>query len=209
MAGVIGGDGLSEFVTQGEGIIDHAGIGVIPHRRWRNHPRQGVDFPDFSTAGASPELHVAAIDALSDRLASGTQMIAGLDIGGATLAGAVSYRRRIGSVDIRKVDSIRPEVIRSILRNYELGEGMAISKGIELAGRRVALVDDCLMTGTAALASIRLLRRLGAICTEALFIFDLIGMGGREQLEAEGVEAHVLQSLPMNLSSVLRQAVPG
>jgi adenine phosphoribosyltransferase len=200
MVGVIGGDGFSEIVTQAEGTIDHAGLGHLPHRRWRNHPRPGVDFPDFSTAGVSPELHVATIEALAKHVAPDTQIIAGLDIGGAPLSGAVAFHRRIGGIDIRKVDSIRPEVIRSILHNYELGDGVAISKGIALAGSRVALIDDCLMSGSAALASIRLLRRLGAVCTEALFVFDLIGMGGREKLEAEGVNAKVLQSLPSQLT---------
>ncbi|MGL5114462.1 MAG: hypothetical protein ACRC7C_03970, partial [Beijerinckiaceae bacterium] len=125
MTGIILGDGFTEILTQGDGVVDHAGLGFIPHRRWRNHPRPGIDFPDFSTVSASPALNAAVIDALAERLDPATEVIIGLDIGGAPLAGAIAYRRRIGGTDIRKVDAMRSDVIRSILQNYELGEGVA------------------------------------------------------------------------------------
>jgi adenine phosphoribosyltransferase len=195
--GVLLGDGCSDVVLHARGVIDHAGVGPVPHRRWLNHPRRGVDYPDYSTGGATPEVHVAVIDALASRLAPETAAVAGLDIGGMPLAGAMGYRNRIGCIDVRKVDAMRSDVVRSIIHNYELGDGVAVSKGVAVTGRRVALVDDCLMTGSAAISAIRLLRRLGASCDQALFIFDLIGLEGRARLADEGVQAVALQSLPM------------
>jgi adenine phosphoribosyltransferase len=136
------------------------------------------------------------VDALALNLPDGTEAIVGVDIGGLGFAGALAWRGGLGLVDARKVGSIPVEVIRGIMANYELGDGIAISKSSRIAGRRVAVVDDCLMSGGTALATVRLLRRLGAVCTAALFVFELEGMGGRERLEQEGVRVHALGRLP-------------
>lgn len=166
----------------------------IPFRTWKNHPAVGVDFPDLSIA--TSEATRPIVDALALRVPAGIEVLAGLDIGGLGLAGALAYRNGLGFIDIRKVDSLRNEVMRSILANYELGEGIVISKGMRLAGRHVAIVDDCLISGGTALATARLIRRLGGLCDTALFVFDIEGMGGRERLAQGGITAEVLRTVP-------------
>jgi adenine phosphoribosyltransferase len=168
----------------------------IPYRRWKDHPVTGADFPDIAPAIAAGGTSQRIIDALARRLPGDVEVLAGIDIGGLGLAGALAYRNGLGFVDVRKVDSMRVDVIRSIMANYELGSGVVISKSNRLEGRSVAILDDVLMTGGTAAAAIQLVRRLGASCAAALFVFDLTGMGGRERLEREGVAVHVLQSLP-------------
>ncbi len=168
----------------------------IPFRSWKNHPAAGVDFPDLSIATSEATRTRPIIDALASRIPAGIEVLAGLDIGGLGLAGALAYRNDLGFIDIRKVDSLRNEVMRSIIANYELGEGVVISKGSRLAGRRVAIVDDCLISGGTALATARLIRRLGGHCDTALFVFDIEGMGGRDRLAASGITAEVLRTVP-------------
>lgn len=168
----------------------------IPFRSWKDHSGIGVDFPDIAlTTGEAPLIR-RIVDALALRLPFGIDVLAGIDIGGLGLAGALSYRNGLGFIDIRKVDSLRNDVMRGIMANYELGEGVVISKGSRLAGRRVAIVDDCLISGGTALAAARLIRRLGGHCDMALFVFDIEGMGGRERLAQGGVTAKVLRSVP-------------
>jgi adenine phosphoribosyltransferase len=167
-----------------------------PYRLWRNHPAAGLDFPDIAPSTVDGAVARRLIDALAARLPADIDILAGIDMGGFGLAGALAYRNGLGLVDVRKVGSIRADVIRVVMENYELGEGIAMSKGSRIAGRNVAIVDDCLVSGATALSAVNLVRRLGARCDAALFVYDLDGMGGRERLEREGVSAHVLATLP-------------
>lgn len=167
----------------------------VRYRRWKNHPAPGVDFPDaspFATDGATMR---RVVDALAQGLPSDTEVIGGIDIGGLGFAGALAQRSGTGLLDIRKVGSIRADVIRSIMANYELGDGVAVSRANRVTGRSVAILDDCLMTGATARAAIELIRRLGARCGTALFVFELDGMGGRALLERAGVAVHALGTL--------------
>lgn len=175
---------------------DESGPLQIPYRRWRDHPVAGTDFPDIAPAAVDGRTTQRIADALALLVPDDVEVLAGIDIGGLGLAGALAYRNGLGFVDVRKVESIRVDVIRSIMVNYELGSGVVISKANHLEGRSVAILDDVLMTGGTAAAAVQLIRRLGARCVTALFVFDLIGMGGRERLEREGVAVHVLESLP-------------
>lgn len=168
----------------------------IPYRLWKDHPSPGTDFPDTAPFTVEGKLAHRIVDALAEALPADIEAIAGIDVGGFGFAGALAYRNRLGFLDVRKIGSIRTDVIRSLAANYELGDGIAISKSNRIAGRRVALVDDCLISGGTALASVQLLRRLGADCSAALFVFALEGMGGHECLEREGVAAHALKMLP-------------
>jgi len=138
----------------------------------------------------------AACEALAALLSETTDLIAGIDIGGIGFGGALALRNRLGFIDIRKVGSIRPDVVRNLTANYELGNGVALSKGHQLTGRHVTIIDDCLMTGGTVLAAAQLLRRLGAHCSQALFVFELDGLGGCERLAQSGITMHTLQRVP-------------
>jgi adenine phosphoribosyltransferase len=182
-------DRLHQLAT-GDSLLD------IPFRVWKNHPAAGVDFPDISIATSEAALTRPIVDALTSRLPGNIEVLAGIDIGGLGLAGALAYRSGLGFIDIRKVDSLRNGVMRSIMANYELGEGVVISRGARLAGRHVAIVDDCLISGGTALAAARLIRRLGGHCDTALFVFGIEGMGGRERLAHGGITAEVMRTIP-------------
>lgn len=138
----------------------------------------------------------AVVDALAQRLAADIELVVGIDMGGYGFAGALAYKRKIGFLDARKVSNVNPEVMRTLTTNYVIGDGLAISRANRLAGRKVVVLDDCLMSGSTALAAVRLLRRLGADCTSALFVYGLEGLGGSTLLEKEGVTVHVLKFLP-------------
>jgi adenine phosphoribosyltransferase len=168
---------------------------AFPHRRWKDHPVVGVDFPD-ATLTSDGRWMQTACEALAAHLGKETDLLAGIDVGGLGLAGALALRNGLGFIDIRKVGSIRADVVRSLMANYELGSGIALSKGHRLDGRHVTIIDDCLITGGTALATAQLLRRLGARCAHALFIFELEGLGGRERLAEGGISVQTLERLP-------------
>lgn len=168
----------------------------VRYRRWRNHPAAGVDFPDASLFASDGATARRVVDALAQLLPPDTDVVGGIDVGGLGFAGALAYRNAIGVLDIRKVGAMRIDVIRGIMANYELGNGVAVSKANPLRGRSVTIIDDCLMTGGTALAAVELVRRLGGHCGAALFVFELDAMGGRALLENVGVRVAVLKTLP-------------
>jgi adenine phosphoribosyltransferase len=167
----------------------------IPHVRWRNHPRIGVDYPCLFAHEVSAEVFRLIVDAIAGSLAEDVDAVAGVD-SGLGLAGPVAYARGVGVVDIRKSDTIRPSIVRSLMKNHALGDGVVTPVGSVTSGRRIALIDDCLMSGGTAIASIQLIRRLGGICCQTLFVFELEGMDGRKRLEDIGVSVTSLELVP-------------
>ncbi len=172
------------------------GAFAAPYRRWKNHPVAGVDFPDTGSITSDRATMRRVVDALAEGLPTTVDTVAGIDMGGLGFAGALAQRNAIGFLDVRKVGSLRADIIRTVMANYELGDGIAISKASRLVGCRVAILDDCLISGGTALNAVKLIRRLGAECATALFVFELEGMGGRERLDREGVAVHALGLLP-------------
>ena len=82
-----------------------------------------------------------------------------------------------------------------ISQAYQLEYGEAVMELHDDAlrtGERVLIVDDLLATGGTARAAIDLCRRLGAEVIGAAFVIDLPELGGRQVVEAAGVEVHAL-----------------
>ncbi len=169
---------------------------ALPHRRWRAHPRPGIDFPDINTVAEDASVFQRALADLTGALRGDTDIVAGIDLGGAALAGAIAGACGLGFMHVRKVGSMRTDIVRSVVASHEIGHGLALTKGMNISGRRIALVDDCLLSGATALAAARLLRDLGAICDQALFAFEIEGLGGRTVLAQAGIETHAVAIVP-------------
>ena len=60
------------------------------------------------------------------------------------------------------------------------------------AGEKILLVDDLLATGGTAEAGIKLVERLGGQIISCSFIIDLPDLGGRNKLQALGMDVQVL-----------------
>jgi adenine phosphoribosyltransferase len=82
-------------------------------------------------------------------------------------------------------------------RTYSLEYGTATleipADAIELAGRRVAIIDDVLATGGTVAATRDLLTTVGAQVTAAVVVLELVALGGRDRIAP--LTAHSLQLL--------------
>jgi adenine phosphoribosyltransferase len=148
-------------------------------REVSDFPTAGVEFKDLTPLFADPRGLAAVTGALAE-VASGADLIAGIDARGFLIGGALASRLGTGVLAIRKGGKLPPPVRAE---EYQLEYGTASleipADGIELAGRRVLLVDDVLATGGTVAAAHRLLEHAGAEVAAAAVVLELTKLGGR------------------------------
>ena len=146
-------------------------------------PHPGVLFRDLTPVLADDRGFAVVTDALA-QIVAGADLVAGIDARGFLLGGAVAHRLGVGVLAIRKGGKLPPPVHS---RTYTLEYGTATleipAEGIELAGRRVAIVDDVLATGGTVAAARDLLATAGADVTVAAVVLELAALGGRARLD--------------------------
>ena len=145
-------------------------------------PEPGVLFRDLTPVLADDRAFGILTDALAE-IVAGADLVAGIDARGFLIGGAVAHRLGVGVLAIRKGGKLPPPVHS---RTYTLEYGTATleipAEGVELAGRRIAVVDDVLATGGTIAAARDLLTAAGAEVTVAAVVMELRALGGRELL---------------------------
>jgi adenine phosphoribosyltransferase len=156
-------------------------------------PEPGVLFRDLTPVLAD-DRGFAAVTAALAAIVEGADLIAGIDARGFLLGGAVAHRLGIGVLAVRKGGKLPPPVHS---RTYSLEYGTATleipADAIELAGRRVAIIDDVLATGGTVAATRDLLTTVGAQVTAAAVVLELAALGGRDRIAP--LTAHSLRLL--------------
>ena len=160
-------------------------------REVADFPTAGVEFKDLTPLFADRRGLAAVTDALAD-VASGADLIAGIDARGFLIGGALATRLGTGVLAIRKGGKLPPPVRTE---QYQLEYGAASleipADGIELAGRSVVIVDDVLATGGTAAATTELVRRCGATVEAVVVLLELGFLDGRAALNGLPVRALV------------------
>lgn len=113
---------------------------------------------------ADPVLLAAIADAAAPLVPSGTEVLAGLELGGVPIATALSMRTGMPAAFVRK--EAKPYGTRRL------------AEGADVAGRRVLVVEDVVTSGGQVVASTAELRALGAIVTDVLCVVDREEGGG-------------------------------
>jgi adenine phosphoribosyltransferase len=166
----------------GPGEVTAADLVVALTRQVADFPSPGIQFKDLTPVFADPRGLSAVTDDIAE-IASGTDLIAGIDARGFLLGGAVAARLGTGVLAIRKGGKLPPPVRTE---HYQLEYGTASlelpADGIELTGQSVVIVDDVLATGGTMVAAHRLLEQAGARVTSAAVVIELAGLGGRDHV---------------------------
>ena len=156
-------------------------------------PHEGIMFRDVTTLFADPRGFRMAVDQMLHPYAGQRiDKVVGLEARGFILGGAIAHQLGTGFVPIRKKGKL-PGATISQAYTLEYGEAvMEIHDDAIAAGERILLVDDLLATGGTAEAGISLIERLGGEIVSCSFIIDLPALGGRQKLEAMGMDVQIL-----------------
>lgn len=145
-------------------------------------PEPGIQFKDLTPVLADRRGLAAVTEALAE-IADGADLVAGIDARGFLLGGAVANRLGIGVLAIRKGGKLPPPVFS---QTYSLEYGTATLEipgdGIDLADRRVVIIDDVLATGGTVAAAASLLGAAGAVVPVAAVVLELPALGGRDKV---------------------------
>jgi orotate phosphoribosyltransferase len=126
---------------------------------------------------SDPELLMEIADGLEARVPEHIEILAGLELGGIPVATALSIRTGLPAVFVRK-------------QAKEYGT-CRLAEGVEIAGRRLLIVEDVVTSGGQILASAEELRKAGAIVEHVVCVIDRQA-GGTEALAAAGLELRSL-----------------
>ena len=126
---------------------------------------------------AVPELLADIAVALEPLVPAGTEVLAGLEMGGIPIATALSLRTGLPAAFVRKE-----------AKKYGTAR---LAEGADIAGKRVTVVEDVITTGGQVVISTNDLRTLGAVVTDVLCVIDRSPDQGAA-LTAEGLAMHAL-----------------
>ena len=124
-----------------------------------------------------PELLHAIAEAMAPAVPEGTEMLAGLELGGVPLATMLSQVTGIPALFVRKE-----------AKTYGTCQ---LAEGADIAGRRLTVVEDVVTSGGQVVISCGDLRERGAIVEHALCVIDRES-GGPAALADIGVELRPL-----------------
>jgi adenine phosphoribosyltransferase len=146
-------------------------------------PRPGVGFKDITPLLAHADSFRLAVDSLADHFAgAGVDQVLGIEARGFILAAPVAHRLGAGFVPVRKAGKLPWDVEKE---EYVLEYGtdlLEIHKDAVGPGQRALIIDDVMATGGTAVATIRLVERLGADVVGLGFVIELAFLGGRAKL---------------------------
>ena len=107
---------------------------------------------------ADPVLLADIAEALVPLLPTGTEVLAGLELGGVPIATALSLQTGLPAAFVRKEAKI-----------YGTAQ---LAEGADIVGKRVTVIEDVITTGGQVVISTRQLRELGAIVDHVVCVID-------------------------------------
>ena len=129
---------------------------------------------------SDPELLRAIAKAMQPLIPPGTDVLAGLELGGVPLATMVS-----------QITGLPVYFVRKTAKTYGT---CRLAEGGEIAGKHLLIIEDVVTSGGQVILSTEDLRNLGAEVTDALCVIDREA-GGPEKLAEVGVRLQALYTM--------------
>jgi adenine phosphoribosyltransferase len=150
-------------------------------------PKPGILFYDITTLLQHPLALRQTVDRFVWLFAERRiDKVVGIESRGFMFGPSVAYDLNAGFVPVRKPGKLPSETIRE---TYELEYGndtLEMHSDAVKPGEQVLIVDDLVATGGTALATARMVEKLGGKVAGLGFIIELTFLDGRKKLEAAG-----------------------
>ena len=160
-----------------------------------NFPIDGIMFRDVTTLYSNSKAMKEVIKSTCDYWRNeGLTSIAGIEARGFITGSIIANQLSLPFVPIRKKGKLPYDTLS---QEYELEYGKAtieIHSDALNSNDKVLIVDDLIATGGTALASIELVKKLGANVNGCTFIIDLPELKGKEKIEEIGIKVQTLCS---------------
>jgi orotate phosphoribosyltransferase len=134
--------------------------------------RTATEYFDKYQFEADPALLREIAQRMAGLIPPGTQVLAGLEMGGIAVVTALGLETGLPCAFVRKA-----------AKSYGTAR---LAEGPELAGKRVLVVEDVVTSGGQVVISTGQLRELGAQITHAVCVIDR-AEGGKEALDQAGI----------------------
>ena len=163
-------------------------------------PKPGILFRDITSVWKNAEAFRACMDVFADYYAHAgmppIDLIVGIESRGFVVGSAFAAKTSLGFVPIRKKGKL-PADVHSHEYDLEYGTDCVEihTDGIE-PGQSVLVMDDLLATGGTLLASIELLKKVGAKVVGCAVVIDLPDIGGRKRIEDAGYPVFSILDFP-------------
>jgi len=147
-------------------------------------PQKGIIFKDITTLIKVKDGFRRSIDLLKEQVKDiSFEKFVAIESRGYIFGAALAYVLNKGLVIVRKPGKLPAETIKE---EYSLEYGtntIEMHKDAINNGEKVIIIDDLLATGGTALATAKLVERLGGKVEGILFLIELDFLRGREKLE--------------------------
>ena len=151
-------------------------------------PQKGIIFKDITTLIKDKDGFRRSIDLLKEQVKDiSFEKFVAIESRGYIFGAALAYALKKGLVIVRKPGKLPAETIKE---EYSLEYGtntIEMHKDAINNGEKVIIIDDLLATGGTALATVKLIERLGGIVSGILFLVELDFLKGREKLKGYNI----------------------
>jgi adenine phosphoribosyltransferase len=160
-------------------------------------PKPGILFRDITSVWKHPEAFEACTTLFAEHYQDiPVDLIVGVESRGFVIGSAFAARVGKGFVPVRKRGKL-PGAVHA--HEYELEYGtdcVEIHKDAVAPGQSVLVMDDLLATGGTLLASIELLKKMGAKVAGCAVVIDLPDIGGGRRIREAGYDVFSLLEYP-------------
>jgi orotate phosphoribosyltransferase len=127
---------------------------------------------------SNPEILNAIADLMLPLIPKGTEILAGLEMGGIPIATALSLKSGLPVCFVRKE-----------AKNYGTCQ---FAEGIEVHGRNICIIEDVITSGGQVISSASDLKGLGAVISNVLCVINRGGDDAIQKLKAAHLSTHSL-----------------
>jgi len=159
-------------------------IRIIP-----DFPKEGISFKDITTLLQDNDAYKYTVDKLVDICKKwDPDVVVGPEARGFVIGAPLAYGLGRGFVPVRKPGKLPADTEQY---EYDLEYGtdiLEIHRDAIKPGQKIVIADDLLATGGTALATAKLIEKLGGTVAGIVFVIELSYLNGREKLKEYKVD---------------------